>query len=35
MFLENRGRLPSAAEIERRAVRAGRQFSRLRFPPHW
>jgi len=35
MFLEGRGKLPSAAEIKRRAIRAGRRFSRLHFPPHW
>ncbi|WP_089729294.1 hypothetical protein [Candidatus Thiosymbion oneisti] len=34
LFLENRGGIQSAAEIERRAVRAGRRFSRLHFPPH-
>jgi len=33
LFLEQRGSLASAAEVERRAVRAGRSFSRLRFPP--
>lgn len=32
-FLEQRGWLESAAEIERRAIRAGRRFSQLRFPP--
>ena len=31
-FLEQRGWLESAAEIERWAVRAGRRFSQLRFP---
>ncbi len=33
LFLEQRGWLASAAEIERRAIHAGRSFSRLRFPP--
>ena len=33
IFLEQRGWIPSAADIERRAVLAGRAFSRLRFPP--
>lgn len=33
IFLEQQGELASAAEIERRAINAGRQFSRLRFPP--
>ena len=33
LFLEQRGLLASAAEIERRAVQAGRAFSALRFPP--
>jgi hypothetical protein len=33
IFLENKGLLESAAEVERRAVRRGRQFSQLRFPP--
>ena len=33
LFLEQKGRLASAAEIERRAVQAGRAFSSLRFPP--
>ena len=32
-FLEQRGWLDSAAEIERRAILNGRNFSRLRFPP--
>jgi len=32
MFLEQTGRLDSAGEIERRAIRAGRNFSQLRFP---
>jgi len=32
-FLEQRGGLASAAEIERRAIASGRNFSRLRFPP--
>ncbi len=33
LFLEQRGWLASAAEIERRAIQAGRAFSSLRFPP--
>ena len=33
LFLEQKGLLESAAEIERRAIQAGRNFSRLRFPP--
>lgn len=33
LFLEGRGWIASAAEIERAAVAAGRNFSRLRFPP--
>lgn len=33
LFLEQRGWLDSAAEIERRAIQNGRNFSRLRFPP--
>ena len=33
LFLEQKGWLASAAEIERRAIQAGRSFSRLRFPP--
>ena len=32
-FLEQKGWIGSAAEIERQAVQAGRTFSRLRFPP--
>lgn len=32
LFLEQKGWLASAAEIERRAVLVGREFSRLRFP---
>lgn len=32
LFLEQKGWLASAAEIERRAIQAGRSFSRLRFP---
>jgi len=32
IFLEQRGWLESAAEIERRANAAGRSFSQLRFP---
>jgi hypothetical protein len=33
LFLEQQGWLASAAEIERQAILAGRNFSRLRFPP--
>ena len=33
LFLEERGLIESAADIERRAILAGRAFSRLRFPP--
>lgn len=33
IFLEQKGWLESAAEIERRAIQAGRSFSNLRFPP--
>lgn len=33
MFLEQRGWIDSATEIERQAVLCGRQFSSLRFPP--
>ncbi|HQS19534.1 MULTISPECIES: hypothetical protein [unclassified Acidovorax] len=33
LFLEQKGWLASAAEIERKAVHAGRAFSNLRFPP--
>lgn len=33
IFLEYKGRIDSAAEIERRALQAGRAFSGLRFPP--
>lgn len=33
LFLEQRGWLVSATEIERQAKLAGRAFSRLRFPP--
>jgi hypothetical protein len=33
LFLERGGWLESAVAIERRAIEAGRQFSRLRFPP--
>jgi hypothetical protein len=32
-FLEQKGWIGSASAIERRAVQAGRAFSRLRFPP--
>ncbi len=33
IFLEQHGWIPSAAEIERKAIQKGRQFSSLRFPP--
>ena len=33
IFLEQRGLIASAAEIERQAIQAGRTFSALRFPP--
>lgn len=33
LFLEQQGGLASAAEVERRAIQAGRSFSKLRFPP--
>lgn len=33
IFLEQKGWIESASEIERRAVLAGRAFSQLRFPP--
>lgn len=33
VFLEQKGWLQSAAEIERKAILAGRVFSQLRFPP--
>jgi hypothetical protein len=33
IFLEQKDWLESAAEIERRTIQAGRNFSRLRFPP--
>lgn len=33
IFLEQKGRLASAAGIERKAILNGRNFSRLRFPP--
>ena len=33
MFLEQQGWIESAADIERRAIQAGRRFSKLRFPP--
>lgn len=32
-FLEQQGLIESAADVERRAILAGRQFSRIRFPP--
>jgi len=33
LFLEQQGWLESASDIERRAIQAGRSFSKLRFPP--
>lgn len=33
LFLEQRGLIESAAGIERQAILAGRQFSKIRFPP--
>lgn len=33
LFLEQKGWLASAAEIERKAIHAGRAFSNFRFPP--
>jgi hypothetical protein len=33
IFLEQKGWIESAAGIERRAIQAGRAFSKLRFPP--
>ncbi|KAF0101836.1 MAG: Uncharacterized protein FD187_2770 [bacterium] len=33
LFLKQQGWLESAADIERRAIQAGRSFSKLRFPP--
>lgn len=33
LFLEGKGWIDSAAEIERAAITSGRNFSRLRFPP--
>lgn len=33
LFLEQQGMIESAADIERRAILAGRQFSQIRFPP--
>ena len=33
LFLEQKGWIPSAVEIERRAIAAGRKFCQLRFPP--
>ncbi len=33
LFLEHQGRLASAADIERRAIQAGRAFSTQRFAP--
>jgi hypothetical protein len=33
LFLEQHGLIESAADIERRAIRDGRHFSQIRFPP--
>ena len=33
LLMEQRGWIDSAVEVERRAIIAGRSFSRLRFPP--
>jgi hypothetical protein len=33
LFLEQHGLIQSAIEVERRAIAAGRQFSKIRFPP--
>ncbi|TDN58861.1 hypothetical protein [Paraburkholderia sp. BL10I2N1] len=33
LFLEQQGLIESAADVERRAILAGRQFSQIRFPP--
>lgn len=33
LFLEGKGWIDSAAAVERKAINAGRTFSRLRFPP--
>lgn len=33
IFLEHNGWIPSASQIERSAIQAGRVFSQLRFPP--
>ena len=33
LFLEGKGWIESAAEVERAAISSGRNFSRLRFPP--
>ena len=33
LFMEEQGLIDSSAEIERRAILAGRQFSQIRFPP--
>jgi hypothetical protein len=33
LFLEDKGWIASAAEVERTAIAQGRNFSRLRFPP--
>jgi hypothetical protein len=33
LFLQQQGLIESAADIERQAIRAGRHFSQIRFPP--
>jgi len=33
LFLEQKRWIPSAVEVERRAIAAGRQFSQIKFPP--
>ena len=33
LFLEQRGSIESAVDVELRAILAGRQFSQIRFPP--
>jgi hypothetical protein len=34
LFLEQQGLIASAADVERAAIQAGRQFSQIRFPPN-
>ena len=33
LFLEQKGWVDSASDVERRAIQAGRAFSKLHFPP--